>query len=196
MALPLIAIGPALKAVGAFLKGVPREIWLLLAFLALVGAAVLYQAHRERMAFRAGEAARQALWDASIERGKQEIARLDAENAAKDEAARIAAQHIGENRVRDQQDAITAKDRLIDGLRTGNQRLRGQFQACLSDSQASASTAVPSGPVQPDSVRPADALDLAGAVGNSVFLADDADSRHARLVEYVDTLRSACGAAP
>lgn len=175
-----------LKAIGAGIRKVPWQLW---AFLALALAFWWYGEHRHSQ----GRAEVQSEWDEAVERGRQEIARLDAENAAKDEAARVAAQHIGESRARDQRENENGKDRLIADLRAGNRQLRQQFQACLPDSKAATAPAVPGGPVRADPVRPADAVDLAGAVGESVLIADDADSRHARLIEYVRVLQSQSG---
>jgi hypothetical protein len=58
-------------AVWAFLKSIPREVWYLIAFLALVWAAIAYGDAR-------GSARVQADWDESIERGRAEIAKLRA----------------------------------------------------------------------------------------------------------------------
>lgn len=60
-----------MTAIWLFLKGVPLWVW---AVLALVGAGWLYGQHQ----FNAGQADRQKDWDASVERGKQEVARLTA----------------------------------------------------------------------------------------------------------------------
>lgn len=56
-------------AIGLFLKGIPLWVW---AVIALVAAGWLYGQHQ----YNAGQAATQADWDASVERGKAEVARL------------------------------------------------------------------------------------------------------------------------
>lgn len=58
-------------AIGLFLKGIPLWVW---AVIALVAAGWLYGQHQ----YNAGRAATQADWDASVERGRQEVARLTA----------------------------------------------------------------------------------------------------------------------
>lgn len=60
-----------MTAIWLFLKGVPLWVW---AVIALLGAGWLYGQHQ----FDAGQADRQKDWDASVERGKQEVSRLTA----------------------------------------------------------------------------------------------------------------------
>lgn len=180
------------------LRAIPLRVWLVILFLGAVAAAVLYAGHRENVAHRAGlregRAEVRALWDIAIREGREEIARLDRENAAKDERARLEAQHIGESRERDHAEDLRERDRLASDLRAGNVQLRQQWRACLSRPQAAGAPAVSGGPVQPDPLRGADAGDMAGAVAGAVFIADDADSRIARLIEFQSVLRAACGA--
>lgn len=178
------------------LRAIPPRVWLVLLFLGAVAAAVLYAGHREDVAHKAGlregRAEVQGRWDEAVRLGREEIARLDRENAAKDERARLEAQHIGESRERDHAEDLRERDRLAADLRTGNVRLRQQWRACLSGSQAAGASPVPGGPVQPDPLRGADAGDMAGAVAESAFMADDADSRVRRLIQFAGTLRAAC----
>jgi hypothetical protein len=58
-----------MTAILLFLKGVPLWVW---AVIALVAGGWLYGNYR----YHAGEDARQAQWDAAVERGKKEVARL------------------------------------------------------------------------------------------------------------------------
>jgi hypothetical protein len=185
------ALALALKGLWGLLRRVPWQLWM---FLALVLAFYGYGEHKEAAGEERGRAAVQARWDAAVERGRQEIARLDRENAAKDERARLEAEAIGVQRERDHWQAITDRNRLVADLRTGNQQLRQQFRACLSRAPAAPVGPVPGGPVPAGPVRPADALDMAGAVAGSIFIADDAESRVNRLLAYVSTLQTQCGA--
>lgn len=178
-----------LKGAWGLLRRVPWPLW---AFLALVLAFYLYGEHKDAAGESRGRAELQAKWDEAVIRGREEIARLDRENAAEDERARIKAEATGVQRERDHREALAEKDRNIAGLRSGAVRLRQQFQACLSRSEAEGAGPVPGGPVPDDTVRGTDALDMAGAVGGSIFIADDADSRVTRLVEYIGVLHAQC----
>lgn len=178
-----------LQGAWGLLRRVPWQLWI---FLAVALAFYVYGEGKEA----AGRAAVQAQWDEAVRKGREEIAQLDRENAAKDEQARLQAEAIGVQRERDHWQAINDRNHLVADLRAGQQRLRQQFAACVSRAPAAPVAPVPGGPVPADPVRPADALDMAGAVGESIYLADDADSRVRRLQEYVATLREQCARAP
>lgn len=190
-----------IAAVKAFIKRYGRLLLLIL-FGLLVVAALLIQAGRERSAYKAGEKAGadkvQKNWDKAIARGKEEIARLDRENAAAEAKALAEAIAIGESRSRDLQDAIAERDRTIAGLRAGQLRLRKQWAGCLSAAGARQDAESPAWVDGQAGSREGDALDLAGAVGQSIFIADDYDSRVTRLQEFVQVqqefMRSACHA--
>lgn len=178
-----------LQGIWGLLRRVPWQLWI---FLALVLAFYVYGERKEAAGESRGRADVQARWDEAVRRGREEIARLDRENAAKDEQARLKAEAIGVQRERDHWQAINDRNHLVAGLRAGNQQLRQQFQSCLSRAPTPPTAPVPGGLVPADELRPANALDMAGAVAGSIYLADDADSRLRRLLEYVDTVKAQC----
>jgi hypothetical protein len=180
-----------LQSLWGLLRRVPWQVWI---FLALVAAFYVYGERKEAAGEERGRAEVQAKWDDAVERGRQEMARLDRENAAKDETARLEAEATGVQRERDHWQAITDRNRLVADLRNGNQQLREQFRACLSQAPTPPAAPVPGGPVPAGPVRPADARDMAGAVAGSIFIADDAQSRVGRLLEYIGTIKAQCGA--
>lgn len=198
MPLPILAVGPILKAIGGFFRAIPLWAWLAFAVLA---AAFVYGERKESQGMARGLAKGlaerdkvQANWDAAVARGREEIARIDRENAAAEAKAQAEAEAIGEKRNRDLQDAIKDRDSTIARLRTGELRLRKQWVGCLSAAGARQAAAVPSGPVPAADLRSGDAIDLAGAVGQSIFIAQRDDSRIARLIEFQDVLRQQCEA--
>lgn len=169
-----------------FLRGIPREVWVLLVFLAAVAFAVGYYQNAKNEAFKAGEAARQVLWDEAVARGREEIARLDRENAAHEAKARAEAVAIGENRRRDLQDAIAERDRTVAGLRAGTVRLQDKWAACVSQAEAG-NTSDPAG-------RPDGADELRREIAGQISEADDADSKVKRLQEFVQVQQKLCEA--
>jgi hypothetical protein len=185
------AFALALKGAWGLLRRVPWQLWI---FLALVAAFYVYGERKEAAGETRGRAEVKAQWDEAVARGREEVARLDRENAAKDERARLEAEAVGVQRERDHRDALAEKDRNIAGLRTGTVQLRQQFRACLSQAPAAPADPVSGGPVPAGPVREADARDMAGAVAGSIFIADDAQSRVGRLLEYIGTLQAQCGA--
>jgi hypothetical protein len=180
-----------LQSLWGLLRRVPWQVWI---FLALVAAFYVYGERKEAAGETYGRAAVQSQWDEAVARGREEMARLDRENAAKDEHARLEAEAIGVQRERDHWQAITDRNRLVADLRNGNQRLRQQFQACVSQAPATPAGPVPGGPVPAGPVRPADARDMAGAVAGSIFIADEAQSKVTRLLGYIGTITAQCGA--
>lgn len=182
-----------LRGAWGLLRRVPWQLWI---FLALVLAFYVYGERKESAGETRGRAAVQSQWDEAVRRGREELARLDRENAAKDERARLEAEAIGVQRERDHWQAITDRNRLVTDLRNGNQQLREQFRACLSQAPAAPAGPVSGGPVPTGPLQPADARDMAGAVAGSIFIADDAESRVTRLLAYITTLQAQCGGAP
>lgn len=78
MPLPVLAVGPILKAIGSAAKSVPWRAWLALgAFLALALAFYLYGEHREAR----GEAKVEKEWAESIARGKRRLDELKAKQS-------------------------------------------------------------------------------------------------------------------
>lgn len=202
-----LAFLPLLKSAGGaiagLLRSIPAKTWRTILYLALVLAALLYGNHTGKAKGLAkGLKERdkvQAAWDQAVDRGRKEIARQDRENAAAEAKAQAEAAAIGEKRNRDLQDAIKDRDSTIARLRTGELRLRKQWVGCLSAAGARQAAAVPSGPMPDADLRGGDAIDLAGAVGQSIFIAQRDDSRIARLIEFQDVLRKQCqaiGGAP
>lgn len=194
MPLPVLALGPILKAIGGFFRAIPLWAWLAFAVLA---AAFVYGEHKENQGMARGMAKGlkerdkvQASWDQAVARGKAAIAEKDRLNAIAQARAFERGQAIGERRVRDQQDVIASKDRLIAGLQSGNVRLHDRWKACLSGPQAGDAAAVSGGPVSADELR--------GEIAGQISEADDADSRIARLIEFQSVLREqaqqTCGA--
>lgn len=185
-----VAVIAVAKAVGGWaldiLRAVPWWVWVAaavgLAFY-LYGEAEYDRGHGD------GRAEVQLQWDDAVRRGRNVIAELDRENAAKDEQARLQTEAIGAQRERDHRDALAEKDRIAAGLRNGTQRLRKQFEACLSASGSQNPGTVPGGAVPVDHLRPAGSIDLAGAVASSIYLADDADSVIKRQNEYIKVLQ-------
>lgn len=81
MPLPVLAIGPILKAIGGFFRAIPLWAWLAFAVLA---AAFVYGEHKENQGMARGMAKGlaerdkvKAAWAASVERGKRELARRE-----------------------------------------------------------------------------------------------------------------------
>jgi hypothetical protein len=167
----------------ALLKGLPWRLIGLVLFGLAVAAAVLYGAHRLK---EAGRDEVRAEWQASIDRGRAEIAELDRQNAAREAEAKAEGIAIGESRARDQRDNLAAKDRLITDLRTGNQRLHDRWQACLSGPQAG-DAAAPAG-------RPDGSDELRREIAGQISEADDADSKVKRLQEFVQVRQKLCEA--
>lgn len=172
-----------LTALWLMLKRVPWKLW---AFLALGAAFYAYGEWNDRSGHREGAAEVQGRWDASIARGKEEIARLDRENAASEAKARAEAIAIGESRRRDLQDAIAERDRTIAGLRSGAIKLQDRWASCVSQAQAGDAADLSGGPLRQD--------ELWREIAEQISESDDADSRHARLVEFVQVLRKECEA--
>jgi hypothetical protein len=172
-------------AVWAFLKRIPWPLW---AFLAIVLAFWWYGEHKES----SGKAQVRAEWAQAVRKGREEIARLDQQNAADDERARILTDGIKRQTDHDNAMALAAKDRTITGLRTGTIQLRRQFQACLSDTQAAGAAPGADEPDPGPGLRGADTLDMAGAVGRSIFAGDEADAQIRGWTAYADVLREQC----
>lgn len=188
-----LAIGPILKAIGGFFKGISPKTWRLLLYFALVIAALLYGNHTGKATGLAkGLKERdkvQASWDDAVARGKAAIAEKDRRNAAAQATAFAKGQAIGESRVRDQQDIIEARDRTIAGLRAGSIRLQDRWAACMSGPQAGDAADLSGGPVRADELR--------REIAEEISEGFDADSKHARLVEFVQVqqefMKTACG---
>lgn len=182
MALPVLALGAGLKsaakAIGGFFRAIP--LWAWLAF-AVMLAAFVYGESKEARGMERGLAKGlserdkvQAAWNASVARGREEIARLDRDNAAAEAKARAEAIAEGEKHALRLQTALDRKTRDADDLRAGNLKLRHQFQSCLSQAAAGQPAADPFWPDGAEGLRPADSLDLAGAVAGSAFIGDTA----------------------
>lgn len=191
MAVPGVPVSWLLLA-WKFLRSLPKEVWLVILFGLAIFCALRYQAHREAVAYRAGLAQGRAEHAAAVERGEAEIARLDAANALADERARLQAQAAEEKRTHGYEMALAARDRTIAGLRDGTLKLRHQFQGCLSASQGpTVATGTQGGKGPP--ARPEDAQDLAGAVSDSIHIADTADADVKALWSHIDVIRAQCG---
>lgn len=190
-----LAFLPLLKSAGGaiseLLRSIPAKTWRTILYFALVIAALLYGNHTGKATGLAkGLKERdkvQANWDAAVDRGRKEIARLDRENAAAEAKAKTEAEAIGEKRNRDAIDQIANRDRLIADQRNGIIRLRQLWQGCVSGPKAGDATSLPGGSVSADELRAEGAADL-------VRIAEDADSRVARLIEFQDVLRKQCEA--
>lgn len=167
----------------AFIRRTWR-VWALLAFALAVAGAVAYVHRHGTMTERRAQEAKIA---EMIRRGEKAIAEKDRLNAIAQATAFANGQAIGERRVRDQQDQIAARDRLIADQRAGTVKLRKLWQGCLSDAKARDDAAMPSGLVPEDELRAAAAADI-------VRVGQDADSRVARLIEFQDVLRQQCQA--
>lgn len=178
-----------LAAAKAFIKRAWPLLLLILFGLLVVGA-LMIQTSRERAAFKAGDKAGAARvqkgWDAAVARGKEEIARIDRENAAAEATAKAEGEAIGEKRRRDLQDSIAERDRTIAGLRAGTVRLQDRWASCVPQAQAGDAADLSSGPVRADELR--------REIAEQISEADDADSRHARLVEFVQVQQKLCEA--
>lgn len=190
MALPVLAVGPILKAIGGFFRAIPLWAWLAFAVLA---AAFVYGERKESQGMTRGLAKGlaerdkvQAAWNLAVARGKEEIARIDRENAAAEATAKAEGEAIGERRRRDLQDSIAERDRTIAGLRAGTVRLQDRWASCVSQAQAGDAADLSSGPVRADELR--------REIAEQISEADDADSRHARLVEFVQVQQKLCEA--
>lgn len=166
----------------ALLKRVDWRVYATLAFACAVAAALLYARHRW---IDEGRAEVQGKWDAAIERGRLEIAELDRQNAAHEATALAEAQNIGEGRVRDLQDELAARDRLIADQRAGTVKLRKLWQGCVSGPQAGDAAEVSGGPVSADELR-------AESAARIVHYAQDADSKVKRLQEFVQVQQKLC----
>lgn len=189
MAFPVIAIGPILKAIGGFFRAIPLWAWLAFAVLA---AAFVYGEHKESQGMTRGLAKGlaerdkvQKAWDKAVERGKAAIAAKDAANAIEQAKAFERGQAIGERRVRDQQDIIADRDRLIADQRAGIVRLRQQWRGCVSQAEGGSSAGGAGGPQPADELRATGAADL-------VRIAADADSKVKRLQEFVQVQQELC----
>lgn len=168
----------------ALLKRVDWRLWLLLAF-ACVCVFALWKVHREGV--ETGRSEVQGRWDAAVDRGLLEIAEMNRKNAALEATALADARNIGEGRVRDLQDELAARDRLIADQRVGTVKLRKLWQGCVSRSQAGDAAEVSGGPVPADELRAAGAADL-------VRIGQDADSKVKRLQEFVQVQQKLCEA--
>lgn len=166
----------------SMLRRVNWRVYAMLAFACAVAAALLYARHHW---IAEGRAEIQGQWDAAIERGRLEIARLDRENAAREATALAEAQSIGESRNRDLQDQLASEKRLVSDLRSGNIRLRQHWQGCVSQAAADGAAAVPGGSVPADQLR-------SESAGRIIAAADDADSKVKRLVEFVQVQHKLC----
>lgn len=181
--------GPAFMAAWAVVKRIATAIpwWAWLAF-ALLFAGWLYGERKEAQGRREVQAEFDAYKAAQAAEAEQQR-KISAERAKADQAKSDA---IGAKRESDHSSNRLAESQLVADLRSGNRKLRHDLQACLSAPPDTAG--VPGGPVHSDPLRGGDAPDMAGAVGGSIYLADDADSRHARLIEYVELLQATCSA--
>lgn len=191
MPLPVLAVGPILKAVGGFFRAIPLWAWLAFAVLA---AAFVYGERKEAQGMERGLAKGlkerdkvQANWDAAVTRGREEIARLDRENAAAEATAKAEGEAIGEERRRDLQDQLASRDRLIADQRNGIVRLRQQWRGCVSQAEGGGTAETAGGLKPADDLRQRDAADL-------VRIADDADSKVKRLQEFVQVQKKLCEA--
>lgn len=166
-----------------FLRAIPLKTWLLLAFLAAVLACLAYAHRHGTLTERAAQEAKLA---AMIRRGTEAMAEKDRRNAIAQATAFANGQAIGESRARDQRDNLAAKDRLIADLRYGNRRLQDRWQHCLSGPQAGDAADLSGGPVRADELR--------REIAEEISEGFDADSRHARLVEFVQVQQRLCEA--
>lgn len=169
------------------LRSIKPQTWLWLLFLAAVIAALAYSHRHGTLAERERQEAKLA---AMIRRGTEAIAEKDRHNAIAQAKAFADGQAIGESRVRDQKDIIASKDRLIADLGSGNRKLRDLWQGCLSGPQAGDAADLSGGPVRADELR--------REIAEQISEADDADSKHARLVEFVhvqqEFMKTVCNA--
>lgn len=156
-----------------------------LAFACAVAAAFLYARAKW---IEQGRAEERAKFDLIVRKGREEMIKRDLRNAAAQAKAFANGQAIGESRARDQRDNLAAKDRLIADLRSGNRRLQDRWASCVSRAQAGDAADLSGGPVRADELR--------REIAEQISEADDADSRHARLVEFVQAqqnfMKSVC----
>lgn len=155
-----------------------------LAFLCAVAACLLYARSKW---IEQGRAEERAKFDLIVRKGKEELAKRDRLNAIAQATAFAKGQAIGESRVRDQQDIIADRDRLIADQRAGIVRLRQQWRGCVSQAEGGSSAGGAGGPQPADELRAAGAADI-------VRITADADSKVKRLQEFVQVQQKLCEA--
>lgn len=180
-------------AIWKLLRGINWRVYATLAFACAVAAALLYARHRW---ISEGRAEVQQKWDQAVERGNAEIAAENLKRAAKQATAVAEVKAIGEEHARADRAALAEKDRTIAGLRSGAIRVRKQWAGYLSATQADRNAGSAGGADANADIRGADAPDLAGAVGGSIYLGDTANAQVIALQGIVRAQQKLCSATP
>lgn len=107
----------------AFLRLVPSWVWVAIL---LVGAGAWYGQTR----YNAGQADVQADWDAAVERGKAELAKIEREYRAQEHRHAADMARIGREHQEALSDAQRDADKLVADLRAGTVQLQQRWRGC------------------------------------------------------------------
>lgn len=115
----------------AFLKRVPRQVWIGLAIV----AAIWFYGH---LRYNAGQASVQGKFDAYKQEVKKAVTKQIAQNAEKEAQDRAVFAQIAAQHIEDIENAKAKADRIAADLRAGNIKLRNHWRSCPAP-QAAAS---------------------------------------------------------
>jgi len=163
----------------------------LVAFACAVAAALLYAHHRVKEAGRAeGRAEIQAKLDAAIAQGREAVAAVTRQNAAKSAKAAKDAQAAQDRQNERNRQALADKDRLVADLQRGTVQLRQQWSGCVSASRArEAGAAAESDAAE---LRGEGPQSLVGAVADQIYDDDQADAEITLWQSIAQAQQEAC----
>lgn len=168
-------------ALSAIMRIRPRT-WLTVMFLAAVAAAMWYAHHSGKIGERSRQEAKQAKAELAM---REEIARLDRQNAAAEATALAQSQASEARHAQRDRDALAAKDRDIADLQRGAVRLRHDLQVALSQAAAGKPAADPFRPDDAEGLRGGLAPDLAGAFAGTFYVGAKANADLKQAQEFI-----------